>query len=302
MQKVFIVGVGRSGTSLLQSMLNSHSRICFIPETHFLRKYVFKKMQMIEDNDVSKTIELLNADEDFLRAKISAKDIVNPGRTFKQVYDILLSLYLKRKEKEIIGDKDPRNIDFINQLYSNYPQSKIIHIIRDPRDVILSRTKANWSKNTPFFLHAYLYYTQTRRGMLSLRKLPKDTYLEIFYEDLINSPVNTLKRVSSFLNVEYENSMLEFSSSSKELVSESELQWKKETLGPLLKNNSNKWKNNLSNDQIGLIQHVCKNVFVMNMYKADKEVSISWIFKIFHGIMSKLFCLLYPLRLRFLKR
>ena len=40
---IIIVGVGRSGTSLLQSMLNTHSRIAFLPEIKFLRRFLFTK-------------------------------------------------------------------------------------------------------------------------------------------------------------------------------------------------------------------------------------------------------------------
>jgi len=65
---IFIIGLGRSGTSLLQSILNAHSEIAFLPETHFLRKYVFPgKLKNKSDVEI-KTI--LKNDEHYKRAGI----------------------------------------------------------------------------------------------------------------------------------------------------------------------------------------------------------------------------------------
>jgi len=302
MEKIFIVGVGRSGTSLLQSMLNTHSKMSFIPETHFLRKYVFKSSTVVDVKNIDSIIETLNNDDDFLRAKIPAIEIVEIGMGYVDIYNALLDVYLKRKGKEIIGDKDPRNIDFLSQLNTFYPEGKVIHMIRDPRDVVLSRTKADWSKGRSFYLHAYMYITQIKRG----RQLGKEkygiNYTEIFYEDLISDPVKVLNELCNFLNVNFEEKMLDFSKSSKELVDKSEMQWKKETFGPLLVGNKNKWKRELTEEQIGLIQCVCKPVFNKNMYSYYSNAKISVVSKVLHKTASMFFKMLYPIRINFLRK
>ena len=94
MEKIFIVGVGRSGTSLLQSMLNTHSKMSFIPETHFLRKYVFKSSVVVDEKNIDSIIETLNNDDDFLRAKIPAIEIVEIGMGYLDIYDALLDVYV----------------------------------------------------------------------------------------------------------------------------------------------------------------------------------------------------------------
>ena len=48
---IFIIGVGRSGTSLLQSMLNSHSKIAFTPETHFIRSYMSSNIDIKRNSE-----------------------------------------------------------------------------------------------------------------------------------------------------------------------------------------------------------------------------------------------------------
>lgn len=302
MEKIFIIGVGRSGTSLLQSMLNTHSKVSFIPETHFLRKYVFKSAVVVDEKNIDSIIETLNNDDDFLRAKIPAIEIIKIGMGYLDIYDALLDVYLKRKGKKIIGDKDPRNIDYLEQLNKFCPEGKVIHIIRDPRDVVLSRTKADWSKGRSFYLHAYLYITQLQRG----RRLGKEkygiNYIEIFYEDLISDPVKVLNELCKFLKVNFEEKMLNFSKSAEELVDKVEMQWKKETLGPLLVKNKDKWKKELNEKQIRLIQFICKPVFDINMYSYNHNEKISIISKVVLKIASVFFKILYSIRINYLKK
>lgn len=300
-EPIFIIGVGRSGTSLLQSMLNSHSEISFIPETHFLRKYVFTGNKTISSKSVPDFTQELNADKDYVRAKIKPEEIIKVGNNCLATYNLLLEKYLTTKKKTLIGDKNPRNIDFIPQLKRFFPKSKVIHIIRDPRDVVLSRTKADWSKHWPFNLHAYMYNTQILRGMRLGKKLFDKNYLEVYYENLIENPEIELEKISSFLGVSFEKNMLDFGSSAKELVDKSEMQWKKETFGPLLTSNKNKWKKEFKSSQIDLIQQVCSSAFENFPYEKEKIESTYFQNKI-HLMGSKIFRLLYPLRIQFLKK
>ncbi|MDR5589341.1 sulfotransferase [Christiangramia sp. SM2212] len=296
--KIFIVGVGRSGTSLLQSMLNAHSEVAFIPETHFLRKYVFTNKIFPGEQEV---MTELKQDENLQRVKIDPHQIVNNRNSYLEVYNELLDIYLETKGKKIIGDKDPRNIDFLPHLKNYFPDAKIIHIIRDPRDVVLSRTKADWSKHWPFNLHAYMYNAQIGRGRKIGRNLFGSNYFEICYEDLIMTPEKELKKICELIGIDFETAMLEFSSSAKELVDKSELQWKKETMGPLLSSNKNKWKNEFSDSQIDLIQKVCNYTFSNLPYEKAK-VNQSFVKNNIHKMASKIFKILYPLRISFLKK
>ena len=297
---IFIVGVGRSGTSLLQSMLNAHPDICFIPETQFLRKYVFTNQKWTSKDEITK---LLSSDENLTRTGLNISEVILNSDSFFRVFQNMLKTYLSTKGKKIIGDKDPRNIDFLTKIYNYYPSAKVIHLVRDPRDVVLSRTKAAWSQHWPFFLHVFLYNAQILRGARLGKKLFEGNYTELKYEELIQDAQDSLKKIMQHLELEYHEDMLSFSNSAAELVSEREMQWKKETLGPLLKNNSGKWLNKFSSFQIGLIQNLSKKAMNIYFYEAY-EVKLSGLEKIKMFIMSmfsKVFTLLYPLRLKFLK-
>src|SRR5690606_25404052 len=122
------------------------------PETGFLRNYVFKSKasNFVNDEQKQDFIKSLKNDTRVNRLKhIDINTVVAQSNSTVETYHTIT----QSLESKYVGDKDPRFLDFIPQLYKFFPHSKIIHIIRDPRDVTLSRTKADWSKHWPFFMH-----------------------------------------------------------------------------------------------------------------------------------------------------
>ncbi len=259
MSSVFIVGVGRSGTSLLQSMLNAHSGITSIPEAQFFRKYLGSKKlrRRIEKYGTEKFKKVLNSDVTFQRLSIDPATLKSLGQksfSVLNVYEEIIEISKARKQKSILVDKDPRNLELIKDIFMLIQGAKIIHIIRDPRDVVNSKTKAKWSANRPYWLHAMIGEAQLKRGSRTAEAMDDKTYFSLLYEDLLKSPEKVLKQVCSFIGVPYEENMLRFNESAKELVTESEMQWKKETLQPLNSSNVDKWKANFSFFQVTLIE------------------------------------------------
>ena len=296
---IFILGVGRSGTSLLQSILNSHSRICFLPETKFLRSYVLKKNFKITKSNYKKITNQFKSDKRLKRLKIDLDEALQINNTMYDIYHYILETKLINQNKSNIGDKDPKLIEKINRLHHFFPNSKIIHIIRDPRDVVLSRTKAKWSQKYPFYFHAIIYYMQLSLGIKSGRNKYKENYIEVLYENLIKNPDYELSRIIKFLNLDFEKSMLDFKDSSKQLVSEDELEWKKETFLPIKKNNFNKWKLGLTNFQIFIIESICFFYIKKFNYKNEiKFLSFKMLFVLIIQPFLFLLNILYRLKLK----
>ncbi len=298
---LLIVGVGRSGTSLLQSMLNAHSEICFLPETQFLRNHVINRSQNTINNTAERDrfIQELRADQSYKRSEIAPEAVVEVGDSYAAVYHKFLNAFRENKGKKLVGDKDPRVIDFIAKLRNLNDSPRLIHIMRDPRAVVASRMKADWSKHWPFFMHIFLYRAQFERGRRKGKSLFGNSYHELYYEDLISDPSQQLRKICDFLQVLFEPAMLEFQSSAKELIDKREYQWKKETTGPLLSSNANKWKENLTNDQVFMIEYLCSGIFRSHTFtkstgqKADLKTRLkSWGLRPF----AWLFVMLYPLR------
>lgn len=268
-QTIFIVGVGRSGTSLLQSMLHAHPEVSFLPETHFFRRYVARPNNrwQHEQAGVETFRSTLADDEEYQRAGISAEVLLAPYLNGTLAFDLaetyarLLRLHRDRENVPIVGEKDPRLIDYLPEMQQAFPEARIVHIVRDPRDVLLSRMKADWSAGRPVWVHVLTYHAQIIRGRKQGRRSFGSQYMELRYEDLLAEPERMLRKVAEHVGVTYSDAMLAFQRSAEELVHESERSWKVETTGPLLRDNTGKWRKGLSAWQIRLTERVCSRAF-----------------------------------------
>lgn len=272
-----IVGVGRSGTSLLQSMLHAHPSIVVLPETHFFRKYVgppLARLRVAVQGPL-KLRSRLARDREFARAGISARRLLSSyvderSATFSAaaVHRSLLEAFVEQcisdgggASPAVVGIKDPRLIDFLPTLHRYYPHARVLHIIRDPRDVLLSRRNADWSAGRPDWSHALIYHLQMAQCRKLAPRLFGDGYVEVLYEDLLDCPAGVLETVCGVLGVDFTEEMLSFGEAASELVSEEELQWKSETMEGLLRNNAGKWRRGLSEQTAVLAERMCIEPF-----------------------------------------
>lgn len=276
---IFIVGVGRSGTSLLQSMLHAHQGIALLPETHFFRHYIAHPcIRWRHQRDgVESFRSTLASDEEYQRADIPEEELLAPFLNEAHPFDLsvvytrLLGLYREREQVSVIGEKDPRLIDYLPQLRHVFPEARILHIVRDPRDVLLSRINADWSAGRPDWLHMLTYRAQLARGHNQGRHSFGARYMEVRYEDLLAEPERVLRNVAKHVGFTYSDTMLAFQRSAEELVQESERAWKVETMGPLLRNNIGKWQNGLTDGQVRLTEHVCSKAFDWFEYERAED-------------------------------
>ena len=230
---IFIVGVGRSGTSLLQSIVGTHSEIGVVPETSFLRRYAL---------DAKINWETINCDEMLSRHP----QLLHALSGIKQQRNELIEVYKKSilsSPQQYVLDKDPRLIEYVDLLNQMNSECKIIEIRRDPRDVLCSKKKANWSKGRSIISYLLASYIQLSDG----RKHTNDNnFYSLQYEELLQDPIRQIKGICEFLDIQFEIGMLEFQQTAEKLIQSDELSWKKETLEPILKENIGKWKGELS--------------------------------------------------------
>lgn len=297
LQVIAIVGVGRSGTSLLMSMLNAHPEVAFPPEFHFINQHLARKPKATLEEAVAR----LQADARFARLEMDLDEVIRPFTNRQQLFSMpalyrqILQQYAARQNVSIIGDKAPKYVEFLPVIHQIFPDAKILHLIRDPRDVYLSRTKAAWSANRPDILQYLAYRAQYSLGRTHGPILFGKNYLEIQYESLLTEPELTLRRVAQHLQIPFLSQMLAFAQSAQELVAPDERAWKKETFGPLLTNNMNKWQRELTPGQTARIEAACAPVFADGRYQpaqSRKTVSAHLI----NGCMS-LLSRLYQMRI-----
>jgi hypothetical protein len=102
--------------------------------------------------------------------------------------------------------------------------------------------------------------------------LSVERYMVVTYEEILHAPEATISDICAFLQVDFEPAMLAFQEKAKELVSDEETQWKKETMGPLLKNNTGKWKGKLEASEVALTESLCQQAFTIGGYTYSNAI------------------------------
>lgn len=264
---IFLTGVGRSGTTLLQSMLHAHSAINFSVETHFFKRYILPFLL------TSNTIEGDRLKKDkFLKRLSPEKQQFLFSKSYSDLNDFrdgfLHIMEPDRSDKiNFIGDKDTEYVRYFPHLKNVFPLAYMIHIVRDPRDVVASRLKTEWGsrRSVEFHIAEYQYYLEKVRKEGPL--LFGNRFYELKYEDLLLNPESELSRLLTFLNLRFEEGMLGFYKSGSDLVAEEEKQWKGNVTKPLDKSNTGKWRGNLNESDAVVLQKGLEDFFDYMGYK-----------------------------------
>lgn len=302
---IFIVGVGRSGTTLLQNMLNSHPQVAFIPEINYTRRFLLnrnldKRYSKNKENFINfiKTDKWLKRLDTKIIEQIDFNNIDHSNFSV-DFYKKILTINCNLHNKKIAGDKDPRSIEYVKEISKLLPNIHWIHIIRDPRDVLLSKRNADWSKHRSDLKHIFAGYIQLNLAREWIKLFP-NKFTELYYEDLLHNPEITLKNLCNSIGLNYDSSMMDFKNSAQELIADDELSWKKEVFSSLNKDNISKWKNGLSNRLIAFIEHLVIPAFThFNYRKSNPKINL--IDKIQIAILKPSFFILSKIYIYLLK-
>ena len=250
----FIIGSGRSGNTLLRSILSGNSDISIPPESYRL-PFAIKKFHIFNNRNwedvVSQVLKEFEDCKEFYTWEINIKDvqkrlenIEDSKRTLSNIFDELFCTYAEKHspKSKIWGDKTPMNtlyLDWIGPVFSN---SKFIHIIRDGRDVASSYLKMERYDN---ILEAANRWINSIDLAQSFGSKIKDNYMEIRYEDLVTSPKDVIKNTCDFLDINYDSKMLDHTKQVEKL-GDTDKSHHSNLSKPISSESIGKWKHNLS--------------------------------------------------------
>lgn len=235
-QPVFVVGMPRSGTTLVEQILASHSAVFGAGELNDM-KYI---------------------------ASFGGK-FTSPEQKYpdffafigQQHYQRLAQEYLSRTNKLIepdfskdgsskkiqrIVDKHPLNFQFIGLIFAMFPNAKVINTVRHPLDTCLSCFFQNFSsgQHYSFDLGALTnFYLGYRRLMAHWEMLYPGKIFSIQYEDLVSDQEAQTRRLLDYCGLEFEAACLKFYETDRVVKTASFNQVRK----PLYRTSQNRWKN-----------------------------------------------------------
>lgn len=218
----FVVGLTRSGTTLLRMMLDAHRELAIPPETHFVPD-VIKAVRAEAGTDAvlaaftdNRTWNDFGISTEEMRERIEA----GGGSDAAEVVRAFFTAYAERQGKERWGDKTPAYMLSIQRIGRTLPESRFIHLIRDGRDVALSQTARALNEQPPPAEQAARWVKRIRKARDQAATLKGPRYVEARYEDLVREPEATLRRICEFVELPWDEGMLSYHERAAERLSE----------------------------------------------------------------------------------
>lgn len=279
----FVLGNPRSGTSLLRIMLNCNQALVVPPECGFIfwwykkyEKWFYSKSNVelfLKDFSESKKIETWHLDYGALSEFIDDNKPVDYAGLCACIY--IFYGIKSGKEVKTWGDKNNYYVLHTAEIVQLFPKAKIIHLIRDGRDVACSykeiETLNTHSKYKPVLssdLSAIANEWVDNNLTISALGTTQE-YFSIKYENLILQTEETLTKLCDFLSVPFDTNMLRYFDINKALQLEPNetMDWKMKTLQAPDPTNIGRYKNILSPEEIAIFNKVAIDVLKTYQYE-----------------------------------
>ncbi len=261
---IFVGGAGRSGTTLIRVILDSHPNIACGPElnvTPMLAElwYGFQTAHLQP-----------------LREYLLTPDDIN--RIFGRMILSLVEKYRRQSGKRRVAEKSPNNVFFFQHLSHIFPESPLIHVVRDGRDVVCSLLTMDWVDPTTgqpvdYTRDPHKAAQYWASAVSSGRRAGQDSvvgprYMELRYEDIVSRPEHCLRGLFAFLGEPWDPAVLDFHEQKRSLAGESSAE---QVSKPLYAASVGRWKDNLDEAGKRAVKDVAGDLLIELGYATDLD-------------------------------
>ena len=208
-RQIFIGGCGRSGTTLLGSMLGSHSQCLCPPESHFKTTPFRMGLRQEGQIDPQAALDLIQRHWRFKIWQLEIDPADAPKSSYVDLLHWLVRSYAAAHDLtgSVWVDHTPENINYAPTLLKAFPNTQMVHIIRDGRAVANSIMPLDWGPNT--IIRAATWWKGiVRQGVAVEEAHPSARIVRVRYEDLVFEPEVTVAQLCDQLDLVYEAGML----------------------------------------------------------------------------------------------
>lgn len=200
---IFVTGPPRSGTTLVQNMLDSHPRIVGAPEFRHIHHLVGVRNRLHDDIDQG------SLDDFFTKAAVDAR--------FSELIESLLLPLAHRFGCEFVSEKTPRNVLVSSDLLDLFPGARFVLVVRDPRAVVASllrvRERMLSRGITPTgpaatFGAAIGHTREYLAAGFNAKEKDPDRVLDVCYENIVTDPTAETKRICEHVGVAWDEALI----------------------------------------------------------------------------------------------
>lgn len=208
---LFVGGVERSGTTLLRNMLAAHPLLSLPDESYFIRNVHRELERRGEGGNLTLAWRLIQAERFFRQWELDPALVERaiarwPPQTYADLIRALFAAHAERDEKPLSADKTPSHAYCFEWYAERFPESRFVHVLRDPREVCMALSVQPWYRRG--VAGAAEKWTVTMRRAWTAGVALGERYLEVRYEQLVAAPEAELRRVCRFSELPFAPEML----------------------------------------------------------------------------------------------
>jgi hypothetical protein len=252
-------------------MLTAHPALAIPDESPFVHATYRALAASGQAADLALAWRLIHESDRFRQWGLPAAEVErvlhdHPPSSYPELVRALFAAYARWRGKDHSGDKTTGNALLFPWLADRFPQSRFVHIVRDPREVCMSRVVQIF--NTGGLPGAARHWRAHVRAARAASASVGERMLEVRYERLVSSPREQLERLCSFLGLAFEPTMLEHASSDEAIPRHEFDVHAREALQPGLRS----WRNELSRDDVSVIEFIASDL--MEEVGYEREVGV----------------------------
>lgn len=295
-----IIGTQRSGSNLLRLILNQSSQISAHHPPHILTVFypiIHRYGNLEQENNfrqlVNDVCRLIEVNPVKWGLDLNRNEIINCCNqpTLIEVFKVVYEMMAKKDQALYWCCKSMANVNFYKEIESNGLKPYYIHLVRDGRDVASSFKKTLVGEK-----HTYHLANKWKIDFLEAKEIShiveKDRFLTIKYEALITHPMEVIIKINKFLDLNLDESVLHyFDSNESKRTASAGFMWSNLTM-PIMKNNTGKFIENLTTEDIKIFERIAGDILQENNYELcltpdEKEFSLEEI-QVFESLNLKL--------------
>lgn len=243
----------------MAAMLDRHSRVAVPPETHFFTN-ICPILRATEIADPATLVERFANGDRSRDLQLSRTELLRRlARTEPTWANLLLTalkLYAENRGKDLVGEKTPPHWQFVPRILRLFPDSRVIWVVRDGRDAVLSLIKTPWKRHSNLSIHAWKWRRAMEFMLTSEAQYPNRIF-RIKFENLVMNTKTELSRACDFIGIGFEPQQLD-PAVHTDVVPQWELPWKDRALSAPDPSRLGAAKRELSSERLQLLNSIMK--------------------------------------------
>ena len=291
----------RSGTTLLRFLFDSHPDVCIPFEGKVIWDMFipFSQIQLWNDDSINNLTDKLLQVERVDKWGIDANALKSTLKSLNskpeyQVFVKIVYLHYDKNVPGIFGDKNPTYSLFPGTMVRIIPDAKIIYIVRDPRDHIISMKKAGLGNGN--IIRMAIQWKIAFKDICNIKDHKPESVYILKYEDLVSEPEKKLQAFCDFLGIQFDPVMLNFYFKKDKYtdlfrVDGVDERFHSKLFQPVTPSRTNRWKTEMNPNEIALIELCVRKLTAHSGYEiSDHKLGF------FSGLQKRILILITEMK------